>query len=96
MMISHIGWNDSAEHVSNMTTIKITRIHGDEDTAWPNKVDFSSFKYKPSCTSWQSRENGENLLGHHWQYFNVDTIELIKTAPCSCLQCEILRKYKKQ
>ena len=52
MMIRQIASNDSAEHVSNdMSTNKITRIHSDEDTARPNKVDFSSFKYKPSCTS---------------------------------------------
>ena len=27
--------------------------------------------------------NGGDLLGHHRQYFNINSIELIKTSPCS-------------
>jgi hypothetical protein len=27
--------------------------------------------------------NSGNLLGYHWQYFNIYTIELVKTSPCS-------------
>lgn len=33
----------------------------------------------------QPRTNGEQLLGNNWQYFNVDTIELVETGPGTLL-----------
>ena len=67
-----------------------TRIHSDEDSTRPDQVDLTSLKHKSCSTSRQSRQNGQNLLRHYRQYFNVDAVELVKAAPCSSLHT----KYK--
>lgn len=49
-------------------------------------ADLSSFKDEAGDSSRQSRQDGQDLLSHHWQHLNVDTVKLIKTAPRTRLE----------
>lgn len=63
----------------------LTGIHGDEDAAWPDQTYVMSIKVEIALSGCEGRKDGEDLLGHHRQHLDVDTVELIEAAPCSRL-----------
>ena len=58
-----------------------TRVHSDEYATGGTEFDLVALKGKPLGLLTQSLEDGQDLLSHHRQNLNVDTIELIKTTP---------------
>ena len=58
-----------------------TGIHGDENAAGGSQFDNVALEHKPLRLLAQGLEDGQDLLGHHRQDLDVDTIELIETAP---------------
>ena len=62
-----------------------TWIHGDEDAACLAKLDLSPLEQEPLGIVGERLQDGQDLLGHHRQHFNVNTIELVKAAPGSRL-----------
>ena len=75
-------------HINIIWLLELTRIHGDEDTTGPDQVDLPSLKDEPRRPGGESRQDGQNLLRHHRQHFNVDSVELIKAAPGTSLNME--------
>lgn len=65
---------------------ELTRVHGDEDTTGGAEFDLSALKHEPLGLVLEGLEDGQDLLGHYRQHLNVDTVELIKTAPGTSLQ----------
>ena len=64
---------------------RLTWVHGDEDTTGGLEVDLPALKGKPLCLVGEGLQDGEDLLCHHREHFNVDTVELIETAPSTSL-----------
>ena len=63
-----------------------TWIHGDERSARPDQVNLPPLEYEPLFVCGQGAENGEDLLGDHGQHLDVDSVELVETAPRSGLR----------
>lgn len=72
----------------------LTRIHGDKDATWTDQTYVLSIKVEPGQFGWEGGQDGEDLLGHHWQHLDVDAVELIKARPRSCLFIVDTRKHK--
>ena len=62
-----------------------TGIHGNEDATGGTQLDLSTLKHEVFRLLAKCLQNGEDLLGHHRQHLDVDTVELVKTPPCSGL-----------
>ena len=65
-----------------------TRVHGDEYPTGGAEVDLSSLEDESLGVLTKSLQYRQNLLCHHRQNFNVDSVELIETAPRSRLEEE--------
>ena len=66
----------------------LTWIHGDEVSTGPDEVDLAALEDEACGAGRQGWEDGEDLLGNHRQYLDVDTVKLVKTAPRSSLKWE--------
>ena len=75
-------------HINIIWLLELTRIHGDEDTTGPHQVDLPTLKDEPRRSGCKSRQDWQNLLRHHRQHFNVDSVELIKAAPGTSLDMD--------
>ena len=65
-----------------------TWIHCDEDSTGPDQVDLPTLKDEPRWPGSERRQDGQNLLRHHRQHLNVDSVELVKASPGTSLNME--------
>ena len=73
------------EVIGQFRSSGVPGIHGDEDAAGPFQLDVSTLEDESLEAVRQCRHDGEDLLGDNWQHLDVDPVELIKTAPSTCL-----------
>ncbi len=59
----------------------IARVHSDKHWAGRIQLNLSAFEEKDSIPRVDPSLDGEDLLGHHRENFQVDAIELVKAWP---------------
>jgi len=77
-------WLCYLEVVWQLWAAGIARVHGDTDVALGVEGQLRPFKHKHVHVGLHGADDAKDLLGDHRQHLQVDSVELIKTCPCSC------------
>mmetsp|Transcript_174 Transcript_174/g.336 ORF Transcript_174/g.336 Transcript_174/m.336 type:complete len:308 (-) Transcript_174:126-1049(-) len=78
----HRHWSHQRfQVVGQLRTTRVTRIHGDKDTAIGVAGNIGAHKLKRGNFRLQRIQNGQDLHGHHGDHFNFNSIEFIEATP---------------
>ena len=77
--------------IGQFRTSSIARVHGDAHITIRVQVQFGPFERELRLLGSHSTLDAQNLLGDHWQHFQLDTIELVEARPRSA-RCQTLEE----
>ena len=69
------------EVVRQLGSAGVTGIHGNKHRAAWDESDLSAFEDDRVLASIDAALDGQNLLRHHRQHFQVDAVELVEARP---------------
>ena len=79
------GAEQRLQVVGELRTPGVAGVHGDEDTAVPVATDLGLHEHEPRLAGLDGGHDGQDLLRHHAQHLDLDTVELIEAAPATGL-----------
>ena len=59
----------------------VARVHRDEDAARAVQLDVTPLEDEALLALRDGGEDGQDLLGHHREHLDLDTVELVKARP---------------
>lgn len=75
--------------VGEFRSAGVARVHGDEHSARGVQAQFRAFEQQLGVAGEDASLDGQDLLRHHWQHLQVDTVELVEAGPSST-RCQTL------